>query len=42
VVIEKEKGSATVEREVDGGLERLSLRLPAVITYDLFSLALSF
>ena len=32
VVVEKEKERVMVEREVDGGLERLSLSLPAVIT----------
>ena len=37
VVVEKEKERVMVEREVDGGLERLSLSLPAVITYDPFS-----
>ncbi|XP_064296393.1 electron transfer flavoprotein subunit beta [Phalacrocorax carbo] len=30
-----EAGAALVEREVDGGLERLRLRLPAVLTADL-------
>ncbi|XP_072958270.1 electron transfer flavoprotein subunit beta, mitochondrial-like [Typha angustifolia] len=35
VVLDKEKKVATVEREVDGGLETLSLDLPAVITTDL-------
>ena len=30
-----EKGKATVTREVDGGLETISLKLPAVITTDL-------
>lgn len=35
VVLDKEKGEATVEREVDGGLETLCLGLPAVITTDL-------
>ncbi|TXG72288.1 hypothetical protein EZV62_000867 [Acer yangbiense] len=35
VVLDKEKQVATVEREVDGGLETLSLDLPAVITTDL-------
>uniref|UniRef100_A0A0D6R7K8 Electron transfer flavoprotein subunit beta n=1 Tax=Araucaria cunninghamii TaxID=56994 RepID=A0A0D6R7K8_ARACU len=35
VVLDKEKGTATVDREVDGGLETLCLRLPAVITSDL-------
>ena len=33
VVLEKEK--ATVTREVDGGLETLSIKLPAVVTTDL-------
>ncbi|MFY9317183.1 MAG: electron transfer flavoprotein subunit beta/FixA family protein [Burkholderiales bacterium] len=33
VVLEKEK--ATVTREVDGGLETLAVRLPAVVTTDL-------
>ena len=33
VVLEKEK--ATVTREVDGGLETLSVKLPAVVTTDL-------
>jgi len=28
-------GSATVTREVDGGLETLSMKLPAVVTADL-------
>ncbi|SAK61949.1 electron transfer flavoprotein subunit beta [Caballeronia ptereochthonis] len=28
-------GKATVEREVDGGAETLSLKLPAVVTTDL-------
>ncbi|RVW26266.1 hypothetical protein CK203_061197 [Vitis vinifera] len=32
VVLDKEKEVATVEREVDGGLETLCLDLPAVIT----------
>ncbi|XP_044487660.1 electron transfer flavoprotein subunit beta, mitochondrial-like [Mangifera indica] len=32
VVLDKEKQEATVYREVDGGLETLSLDLPAVIT----------
>ncbi|KAL9410841.1 hypothetical protein AB3S75_044588 [Citrus x aurantiifolia] len=35
VVLDKEKQLATVEREVDGGLETLELDLPAVITTDL-------
>ncbi|KAK2647257.1 hypothetical protein Ddye_022452 [Dipteronia dyeriana] len=35
VMLDKEKQVATVEREVDGGLETLSLDLPAVITTDL-------
>ncbi|KAJ0092567.1 hypothetical protein Patl1_25148 [Pistacia atlantica] len=35
VVLDKEKQVATVDREVDGGLETLSLDLPAVITTDL-------
>ncbi|XP_072958523.1 electron transfer flavoprotein subunit beta, mitochondrial-like [Typha angustifolia] len=35
VVLDKEKKVATVEREVDGGLETLSLDLPAIITTDL-------
>ncbi|CAL9753357.1 unnamed protein product [Musa acuminata subsp. burmannicoides] len=35
VVLDKEKQVATVEREVDGGIETLSLDLPAVITTDL-------
>lgn len=35
VVLDKEKQVATVEREVDGGLETLCLDLPAVITTDL-------
>ncbi|KAL6343503.1 hypothetical protein AAG906_024868 [Vitis piasezkii] len=35
VVLDKEKEVATVEREVDGGLETLCLDLPAVITTDL-------
>ena len=33
--VEVADGAATVTREVDGGLERLSLKLPAVITTDL-------
>ncbi|XWS13829.1 hypothetical protein CRYUN_Cryun36dG0072100 [Craigia yunnanensis] len=35
VVLEKEKQVATVDREVDGGLETLCLDLPAMITTDL-------
>ncbi|XP_044487013.1 electron transfer flavoprotein subunit beta, mitochondrial-like [Mangifera indica] len=35
VVLDKEKQEATVDREVDGGLETLSLDLPAIITTDL-------
>ncbi|KAI3814384.1 hypothetical protein L1987_19138 [Smallanthus sonchifolius] len=35
VVLGKEKKAATVDREVDGGLETLCLDLPAVITTDL-------
>lgn len=35
VVLDKEKQLATVEREVDGGLETVELDLPAVITTDL-------
>ncbi|XP_050216030.1 electron transfer flavoprotein subunit beta, mitochondrial [Mercurialis annua] len=35
VLLDKEKQVATVEREVDGGLETLCLDLPAVITTDL-------
>ncbi|XP_041001789.1 electron transfer flavoprotein subunit beta, mitochondrial [Juglans microcarpa x Juglans regia] len=35
VVLDKENQVATVDREVDGGLETLSLNLPAVITTDL-------
>ncbi|PKA45867.1 Electron transfer flavoprotein subunit beta, mitochondrial [Apostasia shenzhenica] len=35
VVLDKEKQVATVEREVDGGLETISIDLPAVITTDL-------
>ncbi|KAF5778906.1 putative electron transfer flavoprotein, beta subunit [Helianthus annuus] len=35
VVVDKEKKAATVDREVDGGLETLCLDLPAVITTDL-------
>ncbi|NXG51349.1 ETFB protein, partial [Psilopogon haemacephalus] len=33
--IELESGAVVVEREVDGGLERLRLRLPALLTADL-------
>src|SRR5579863_7744581 len=33
--IEINEGTATVTREVDGGLEVISLRLPAVVTTDL-------
>lgn len=33
--LEPEAGSVTVTREVDEGLERLALRLPAVVTSDL-------
>ncbi|XP_074991066.1 electron transfer flavoprotein subunit beta [Calonectris borealis] len=33
--VELEAGAVRVEREVDGGLERLRLRLPAVLTADL-------
>lgn len=33
--LEVENGSARVTREVDGGLETLAIRLPAVITTDL-------
>ncbi|XP_021752042.1 electron transfer flavoprotein subunit beta, mitochondrial-like isoform X2 [Chenopodium quinoa] len=32
VVLDKEKQTATVDREVDGGIETLSLDLPAIIT----------
>ncbi|VVB07227.1 unnamed protein product [Arabis nemorensis] len=35
VVLDKDKHVATVDREVDGGLETLSVDLPAVITTDL-------
>ncbi|KAM3326732.1 electron transfer flavoprotein subunit beta, mitochondrial isoform X1 [Capsicum chacoense] len=35
VVLDKEKQVATVDREVDGGIETLCLNLPAVITTDL-------
>ncbi|XP_074581740.1 electron transfer flavoprotein subunit beta, mitochondrial [Curcuma longa] len=35
VVLDKENQTATVEREVDGGIETISLDLPAVITTDL-------
>ncbi|GAB4843154.1 hypothetical protein Ancab_013129 [Ancistrocladus abbreviatus] len=35
VVLDKEKQTAMVDREVDGGLETLCLDLPAVITTDL-------
>lgn len=35
VVLDKEKQTATVDREVDGGLETVCLGLPAVITSDL-------
>lgn len=35
VVFDKEKGTATVDSEVDGGLETVCLGLPAVITSDL-------
>ncbi|CDO99219.1 unnamed protein product [Coffea canephora] len=35
VVLDKEKQTAVVDREVDGGLETLCLDLPAVITADL-------
>ncbi|KAJ1701888.1 hypothetical protein LUZ63_001667 [Rhynchospora breviuscula] len=35
VVLDKEKQKATVEREVDGGIETICLELPAVITTDL-------
>lgn len=31
-MLDKEKQEATVDREVDGGLETLCLDLPAVIT----------
>ncbi|CAL5035420.1 unnamed protein product [Urochloa decumbens] len=35
VLLDKDKQKATVEREVDGGIETVSLDLPAVITTDL-------
>ncbi|XP_078167187.1 electron transfer flavoprotein beta [Carex rostrata] len=35
VVLDKENQKATVEREVDGGIETICLDLPAVITTDL-------
>lgn len=35
VLLDKEKQTATVDREVDGGIETLCLDLPAVITTDL-------
>ncbi|KAG0454402.1 hypothetical protein HPP92_025706 [Vanilla planifolia] len=35
VILDKERQVATVEREVDGGLETISIDLPAVITTDL-------
>ncbi|XP_022854876.1 electron transfer flavoprotein subunit beta, mitochondrial-like [Olea europaea var. sylvestris] len=35
VVLDEEKQVATVDREVDGGLETVCLELPAVITTDL-------
>lgn len=35
VVLDKEKQIATIDREVDGGIETLCLDLPAVITTDL-------
>ncbi|KAF8666159.1 hypothetical protein HU200_053876 [Digitaria exilis] len=35
VLLDKEKQKATVEREVDGGIETICLKLPAVITTDL-------
>ncbi|KAL9240330.1 hypothetical protein vseg_014565 [Gypsophila vaccaria] len=35
VVLDKEKQTVTVDREVDGGIETLCLDLPAVITTDL-------
>ncbi|CAN6227203.1 unnamed protein product [Urochloa humidicola] len=35
VLLDKEKQKATVEREVDGGIETICLDLPAVITTDL-------
>ncbi len=34
-LVKVEGGSATVTREIDGGLETLSIKLPAVITTDL-------
>ncbi len=33
--VEPADGSVTVTREIDGGLETLSLKLPAIITTDL-------
>ncbi|NXW66235.1 ETFB protein, partial [Eurystomus gularis] len=33
--VELEAGAVRVQREVDGGLETLRLRLPAVLTADL-------
>ena len=33
--VEVADGKATITREVDGGLERLSLKLPAIVTTDL-------
>ncbi|XP_057542675.1 electron transfer flavoprotein subunit beta, mitochondrial [Amaranthus tricolor] len=35
VVLDKEKKTATVDREVDGGIETICLDLPAVVTTDL-------
>ncbi|CAI9118212.1 OLC1v1019747C1 [Oldenlandia corymbosa var. corymbosa] len=35
VVLDQERQTALVDREVDGGIETLSLDLPAVITTDL-------
>jgi electron transfer flavoprotein beta subunit len=35
VKIDKEKATAEVTREVDGGLETISIKLPAVVTTDL-------
>ncbi|KAL6839773.1 hypothetical protein ACP4OV_030461 [Aristida adscensionis] len=35
VILDKEKQKATVDREVDGGIETICLDLPAVITTDL-------
>ncbi|RLM73569.1 electron transfer flavoprotein subunit beta, mitochondrial [Panicum miliaceum] len=35
VLLDKEKQKATIEREVDGGIETICLDLPAVITTDL-------